>query len=39
MRRTARLRPDLLPQAALTESERLVASSERESLDEQEDSR
>ncbi len=39
VRKTARLRPDLLPQAALTESERAVANSEREGLDRQEDSR
>ena len=39
VRRTARLRPDLLPQAALTESERAVANSEHEGLDRQEDSR
>ncbi len=38
VRRTARVRPDLLPRAALTDSERAVANSEREGLDGQEDS-
>jgi tRNA (guanine37-N1)-methyltransferase len=36
VRRTARVRPDLLPQAELTESERNVARSERQGLNEQE---
>jgi tRNA (guanine37-N1)-methyltransferase len=38
VRRTARFRPDLLPQAELTDSERTVANNERGALDAREDS-